>query len=103
MATIHKNFKTEYYIGLNDKDKKVQLYETQTMIRIICGCLQRNHVDNFSYSIINGCYKKDFETTIKVELFNDRLTTDCIQDLKDVLNQECIAEVKTNYCDIEFI
>lgn len=99
----HEHFKTEYYIGLNDKDKKVQLYETSTMVRIICGCLRKNDVENFSYSIINGCYKNDFEVTIKVELFNDRLTSDCIEDLKEVLNQECIAGVETNYCDIEFI
>lgn len=99
----HKHFKTEYYIGLNDKDKKVQLYETSTMVRIICGCLRKNDVENFSYSIINGCYKNDFEVTVKIELFNNRLTSDCIEDLKEVLNQECIAEVKTNYCNIEFI
>lgn len=103
MTTIHKNFKTEYYIGLNDKDKKAQLYETQTMIRIICGCLQRHYVDNFSYSIINGSYKKNFETTIKIELFNDRLTSDCIVELEEVLNQECIAELVTECNAINFI
>ena len=92
-----KNFKTEYYIGLNDKDKKVQLYETQTMIRIICGCLRHHGVENFSYSIINGCYKNDLETTIKLELFNDRLTSDCILELKQVLNQECILKAETEY------
>lgn len=97
-----RNFKTEYYIGLNDKDKKVQLYETQTMIRIICGCLKHHAVENYSYSIINGCYKNELETTIKIELFNDRLSNDCITELKVVLNQECIAEVVTN-CIVNFV
>lgn len=92
-----KNFKTEYYVGLNDKDKKVQLYETQTMIRIICGCLRHHGVENYSYSVINGCYKNDLETTVKLELFNDRLTSDCIVELKQVLNQECIAKAETEY------
>lgn len=98
-----KNFKMEYYIGLNDKDKKVQLYETQTMIRIICGCLRHHAVDNYSYSIINGCYKNDLETTVKIELFNDRLASDCILELKQVLNQECIAEVVTDCNVINFV
>lgn len=92
-----RNFKAEYYIGLNDKDKKVQLYETQTMIRIICGCLRHHAVENFSYSIINGCYKNDLETTVKLELFNDRLPNDCILELKQVLNQECILKAETEY------
>lgn len=98
-----KNFKTEYYIGLNDKDKKVQLYETQTMIRIICGCLRHHAVENFSYSIINGCYKNDLETTVKIELFNDKLPSDCIVELEKVLNQECIAEAETEYKITYFI
>lgn len=98
-----KNFKTEYYIGLNDKGKKVQLYETNTMLRIIIGCLKKNVVENFSYSIITGCYKGELETTVKVELFNDRLTSDCIFELKEVLNQECIAEVVTECNAINFV
>ena len=99
---MDKNFKVEYYIGLNDKDKKVQLYETNTMIRIIVGCLKHHAVENFSYSVINGCYKSDCETTIKLELFNDKLTSDCILELENVLNQECIAEVVT-HCTVNFI
>lgn len=98
-----KNFKTEYYIGLNDKDKKIQLYETNTMLRIVIGCLKKNAVENFSYSIMAGCYKDELETTVKVELFNDGLTSDCIQDLKDVLNQECIAEVVTECNAVNFV
>ena len=99
---MNRNFKVEYYIGLNDKDKKVQLYETNTMIRIIVGCLRHNAIENFSYSVINGCYKNDCETTIKLELFNDRLSSDCILELENVLNQECIAEVVT-HCTVNFI
>lgn len=98
-----KNFKAEYYVGLNDKDKKVQLYETQTMIRIICGCLRHHAVENYSYSIINGCYKNELETTVKLELFNDRLTSDCIAELEEVLNQECIAEVVTDCTIINYV
>ena len=97
-----KNFKAEYYIGLNDKDRKVQLYETATMVRIVCGCLRKKKKKNYSYSIINGCYKNDLETTIKLELFNDKLTSDCIVELEKVLNQECIAEVVTD-CTINFV
>lgn len=97
-----KNFKAEYYIGLNDKDKKVQLYETQTMIRIICGCLKHHAVENYSYSIINGCCKNELETTVKLELFNDKLASDCIAELEEVLNQGCIVEVVTD-CAINFV
>lgn len=100
--TVYKNFKSEYYIGLNDKDLKVQKYSTDTMLKIIVGCLKHHAVENFSYSIINGCYKNDCETTIKLELFDDRLTNDCIIELEKVLNQECIAEVVTD-CTINFI
>lgn len=98
-----KNFKAEYYIGLNDKDRKAQLYETNTMLQIIIGCLKKNAVENFSYSIITGCYKGELETTVKVELFNDRLTSDCIVELEEVLNQECIAEVVTECNAINFV
>lgn len=100
--TVNKNFKSDYYIGLNDKDLKVQKYTTETMLKIIVGCLRHHAVENFSYSIINGCYKGGLETTIKLELFDDRLTSDCIIELEKVLNQECIAEVITQ-CVINFI
>lgn len=96
-----KNFKTEYYIGLNDKDKKVQLYETNTCIKIIKGCLRHHGEYNFTLSRAEGCYKSEEETTIKIELFNDRLTNDCLIELEKILNQECIAEVITD-CTINF-
>ena len=99
---MHISFKTTYYIGLNDKDKKVQLYETNTCIRIIKGCLRRHRGYNFTLSKAEGCYKSEEETTIKIELFDDRLTSDCIEDLKEVLNQECIAEVVQD-CTINFV
>lgn len=97
-----RNFKTTYYIGLNDKDKRVQLYETQTMIRLIKGCLRHHGVYNFTLSKAEGCYKNEEETTIKIELFNDRLNSECIIELEKVLNQECIAEVITD-CAIDFV
>lgn len=100
---MKENYLTTYYIGLNDKDKHVQLYETQTMIRIICGCLKKHAVNNYTYSTVIGCYKGTLETTIKLELFNDKLTSDCIVDLEEVLNQECIAEVVTDCTAINFI
>lgn len=91
-----------YYIGLNDKDKKVQIYNTETCKLIIKGCLKRYAVDGYTMSLVEGCYKNSTENTIKIELFNEQLTSDCIIDLEQVLNQECIAEVVTN-CTINFI
>ena len=97
-----KDFISVYYIGLNDKDEHKQIYTTSTSLKIIQGCLSRNNVTEYTSSEVVGSYQGEKENTIKIELFNDKLSSRCIKDLKEVLNQECIAEVITE-CNIKFI
>lgn len=97
------NFITTYYIGLNDKDLKIQLLETKEYIQII-KTLIKEHTDINAYSldVIQGCYKSVTETTITIMVVNDVLPKCLLELIKKELNQECIMAV-TKECDVNFI
>ncbi len=89
--------KVTFYIGLNDKDSKIQEIETQNA---------KNTIQDIFYNVVNGCtiynaqgvYKHDNgmkvkENTIIVECFDmDEKDIYYIAEyLKKALNQESIA------------
>lgn len=82
-----------YYIGLNDKDTHRQELSTELAIGLLADVLR--DVECYSYSIINGVYKGEHETTIKLELIDCGLCNNTIQELKHEFNQECILETIT--------
>lgn len=89
-----RNFKTEYYIGLNDKDTHKQKYSTGTFIKMLCGIMKASSIDNFTLSIVTGYYKGEPETTLKLELVNDYLMDITISEIKELFNQECILNTR---------
>lgn len=86
------------YIGLNDKDTKQQELSNLDAKAEISAILFKHFPYGFTLQECQGMYKhKDgtvvCENTIKVILFdyNIGLVPDAIKDLKEKLNQECIA------------
>ena len=85
------------YIGLNDKDSKVQKVSTeqaQSIVNTICG-------DNTT-QVVRGHYTHDDgtqinETTLKVELLfkKDEQVLNMVSKIKKQLNQESVAVSKT--------
>ena len=80
------------YVGLNDKDSKVQEVSTDKAKEIITSLVGDN-----TMQVVQGTYTHEDgtqvnETTLKVELFRDsadRLRIEC-EDIKRLLNQESI-------------
>lgn len=92
------------YIGLNDKDTKRQEVTNLDAKAEISAILFKHFPYGFTLQECQGMYKhKDgtvvCENTIKVMLFdyNIGLVSDAVKDLKEKLNQECIAveQIKT--------
>jgi len=85
------------YLGLNDKDKKVQLINTIEAYKI-CNNILMNFTDGATIFEANGLYKHEdgtivVEKTLRIELlFVDKDTVGNIVNwLKQVFNQESIA------------
>ncbi len=85
------------YLGLNDKDSKVQKIDTLEAYKIVENILKAKHDGGTIYQA-KGIYKHDngefvIETTLRIEiLFSDRKTVlETIKDLKTIFNQESIA------------
>ena len=89
-----KNYLNVYYIGLNDKDLKVQKYSTETFIKMLCGIMKASSIDNFTLSVVTGYYKSESETTLKLELVNNFLTAYTVSEIKELFNQECILNTR---------
>lgn len=86
------------YIGLNDKDTKQQELSNLEAKAEISAILFRYFPNGFTLQECQGMYKHDdgtvvCENTIKVILLccNTGMLFEVIQDLKNKLNQECIA------------
>ena len=81
------------YVGLNDKDSKVQEVETEKakdIVNNVCGDCSIQEITGY-YTHDNGERVK--ESTLKVELLfkeHDQVLNYCM-DLKKLLNQESIA------------
>lgn len=94
--------KYSFYIGLNDKDTKIQVIETLTASNIINHIFIDNNADGATITSGKGIYKHDngeivIEETIIVQVyeFDNPINVQKICDqLKKVLNQESIAVEK---------
>ena len=88
------------YIGLNDKDTKTQLIDTETSYKIVGDILTQNDLD-YTISTAQGGYthengEKVVENTLRVELleFGASIKENILKaskEIKYLLNQESIA------------
>lgn len=85
------------YLGLNDKDKKIQLINTIEAFKI-CNNILMCYTNGATIFEANGIYKHDngeftIEKTLRIELlFVDKKTVvSIVNDLKKAFNQESIA------------
>ena len=92
-----------YYLGLNDKDEHIQLHETSYYIDKLIKLFKDLNIDNYTYTIVNGVYKGEVETTIKIELIECSLCNKTIQELKKEFNQECIYETIINLASAQLL
>ena len=88
------------YLGLNDKDTKVQKIATLEAYKIAMNILQ-NYTEGATVYEANGLYKHDdgtfvIEKTLRIELmFVDQRTVEkIVKDLKKVFNQESVIVQK---------
>lgn len=94
--------KYSFYIGLNDKDSKVQIVETLTAASIINRVFIENGVDGATITSGKGIYKHEngeivVEETIIVQAyeFDNAINARKIcNELKHLLNQESIVVEK---------
>lgn len=78
-----------YYIGLNDKDKHKQILSNETMELLVSKIVSKQ-VENFTIIKAKGFYKGEPENTLIVEIIGDTLNAKTLEELKTILNQECI-------------
>lgn len=85
------------YLGLNDKDKKVQLINTIEAYKI-CNNILMHYTDGATVFEASGIYRHEdgtftIEKTLRIELlFVDKKTVlNIVDDLKKAFNQESIA------------
>lgn len=85
------------YLGLNDKDKKVQLISTLEAYKV-CMNVLKNYTDGATIFEANGLYKHDngefvIEKTLRIELLfiNKKGVIEIVEELKKIFNQESIA------------
>lgn len=94
--------KITFYVGLNDKDAKVQIIDSITASRIVERVFSRHDVDGATSTFARGIYKHGdgtiiTEETILVQVFEFGEPIDVAaicEDLKKLLNQESIAVEK---------
>lgn len=94
--------KYSFYIGLNDKDSKMQIIETLTASNIVNRVFIENEVDGATITSGKGIYKHAngeivVEETLIVQVyeFGDPINVKKIcAELKNLLNQESIAVEK---------
>lgn len=94
--------KVTFFIGLNDKDAKVQTIDTMTAGRIVQNVFMMHEVEGATITAGKGVYRHDdgtivSEETIIVQVFEFgepiQVAAIC-EDLKIMLNQESIAVEK---------
>lgn len=94
--------KYSFYIGLNDKDSKVQIIETLTASNIVNRVFIENGVDGATITSGKGIYKHEngeivIEETLIVQVYEFDSIINVRQicnELKNLLNQESIAVEK---------
>ena len=91
--------KYSFYIGLNDKDSKVQIVETLTASNIVNRVFIDNDVEGATITSGRGIYKHEngeivVEETLIVQVYefgNAINVRQICKELKHLLNQESIA------------
>ena len=96
------------YVGLNDKDSKVQEINTIDAYKIVQNILIGVGYDGGNIQESTGFYKHEngeivIEKSFRVELCfaDDKKTSEAIKQIKQVLNQESVIlekESKDSYC-----
>lgn len=94
--------KYSFYIGLNDKDSKIQVIETLTASNIVNRVFIENGVDGATITTGKGIYKHNngeivIEETLIVQVYEFDSAINVRQicnELKRLLNQESIAVEK---------
>ena len=88
------------YLGLNDKDKKVQIIGTLEAYKIATNILMQ-YTDGATIFEANGLYKHEngefvVEKTLRIELLfvTEKQVQDIVKQLKVVFNQESVAVQK---------
>lgn len=92
------NVKHTFYIGLNDKDSKIQLVDTLTAARIVQRVFSKHKTDctitngNGVYTHSDGQITTEQTIIVTVFEFGEPVNVKSIcDDLKQLLNQESIA------------
>jgi len=85
------------YLGLNDKDKKVQLISTLEAYKI-CNNILLSYTEGATIFEASGIYKHEngeftIEKTLRIELLfvNMAVVKNIVKELKKAFNQESIA------------
>ena len=89
------------YVGLNDKDKKIQKIDTVAAYQMVENVITKK-TDGYTISEAKGYYRHEdgtitIENTLRIEmLFVDKiLVKEFCETLKRMLNQEAIAVEET--------
>lgn len=92
-----KTNKTTLYIGLNDKDSRVQLIDTVEAIKMVTSLLRGVNIDGATVYNATGIYTHNdgsivIENTLRVELFeaSEADVLKGVELIKIALNQESI-------------
>ena len=83
-----------YYIGLNDKDTHKQKYNYGTYVKMLRNILLKYDVLAYTFYKVTGSWKNELENTIKLELSDNYLINDCLLELKEIFNQDCILHIR---------
>lgn len=92
------DYKFTFYVGLNDKDSKVQEIVTLEATKICMNIVKKHHASGGTIFEADGFYIHDdgtivIEKSLKIEvMFIDEATAHkIVDDIKMVLNQESVA------------
>ena len=58
------------------------------------GILLKYDVLAYTFYKVTGSWRNELENTIKLELSYNYITNDCLLELKEVFNQECIMHLR---------
>ena len=101
MKEVKKMKKFTLYVGLNDKDTKIQKISTLDAYKMVENVITKK-TDGYTISEAQGYYKHEdgtltIENTLRIEMLfvNKELVKEFVGTLKIMLNQESIAVEET--------
>ena len=93
--------KYQLYLGLNDKDTKLQKIDTVEAYKMVENILLNNEITGYTIYQARGVFKHENgaitqENTLIIEMIfvEEELVDDIIQTLKTIFNQESIMKTK---------